>query len=98
MNEKREDAEAIGAQSGKVGNRKELLDNPDDVKIPTDASPARGEATYKDGDRHLEPGESLKRASGTSDKIDIPPSKKLTQGRRSNSKRTEGNKRRYSGR
>jgi hypothetical protein len=93
MNEDHEDAEATGAQSVNVGNRNKLLDNSDTVEIPIDTS-ADSETTYKDGDQHLEAGESLKRASGTSDEIDTAPSKKRTLGRRNTKRnRTEGNKR-----
>ena len=82
----------------KVGTRKKLLDNSDDVKIQIDASSEFRDTTYEASDRQLEAGESLKRASGTSDDIDMAPPKKRTQGQRDKTRnRTEGTKRRFSG-
>ncbi len=82
----------------KVGTRKKLLDNSDDAKIQIDASSEFRDTTYEASDRHLEAGESLKRASGTSDDIDMAPPKKRTQGQPDKTRnRTEGKKRRFSG-
>lgn len=98
MNEKHEYAEETGAQSVNVGTAKKLLDNSDDVKIPIDGSAECGQTIYKEGDRRLEAGESLKRATGTSDEMDMAPPKKRTKGRRSRTRRrSEGKKRRFSG-
>ncbi|KAI2494336.1 DNA binding protein [Fragilaria crotonensis] len=87
MNEKHEYAEETGAQSVNVGTAKKLLDNSDDVKIPIDGSAECGQTKYKKGDRRLEAGESLKRATGTSDEMDMAPLKKRTKGRRSRTRR-----------